>query len=261
MKHPLPPEFTDEIQIAVAGCGGNGSQFLNGLARIHLALNALGHSGFKVVAFDPDIITPANIGRQLFAPADVGQSKAHVLINRLNHYYGLKWEAVHGYLNQQIDNGQIAVPDFLVGCVDTVRARRQLATCRCARYWLDLGNTDKKGQVILGELEHEWKRNNNPRSQNAMSAERKAKLKAEQPKRLPHVCDIFPELLKGKIKEDDAPSCSLAEALERQDLFINQTVATFALQLLWQFIRHGGLDIHGYFINLESGKVTPLPIK
>lgn len=50
-------------------------------------------------------------------------------------------------------------------------------------------------------------------------------------------------------------------ALERQDLFINQTIATFALQLLWSFIRNGGLDIHGYFINLESGRVSPLPIK
>ena len=63
------------------------------------------------------------------------------------------------------------------------------------------------------------------------------------------------------MKEDNAPSCSLAEALERQDLFVNQTVTTFALQLLWKFIREGGLDIHGYFINLESGRVSPLPIK
>ena len=50
-------------------------------------------------------------------------------------------------------------------------------------------------------------------------------------------------------------------ALEKQDLFINQTVATFALQLLWSFFRQGGLDIHGYFINLETNRVIPLPIK
>ena len=42
---------------------------------------------------------------------------------------------------------------------------------------------------------------------------------------------------------------------------MNQSVATFALQLLWQFIREGGLIIHVYFINLETGRVTPLPIK
>jgi hypothetical protein len=54
---------------------------------------------------------------------------------------------------------------------------------------------------------------------------------------------------------------TLTVTIALDTLFINQTVATFALQLLWQFIRQGGLDIHGYFINLESGKVTPLPIK
>jgi RNA polymerase sigma-70 factor (ECF subfamily) len=75
------------------------------------------------------------------------------------------------------------------------------------------------------------------------------------------VTEIFPELMYARRKEDNTPSCSLSEAMERQDLFVNQTVATFALQLLWQFIRESGLNIHGYFINLESGRVTPLPIK
>ena len=79
--------------------------------------------------------------------------------------------------------------------------------------------------------------------------------------RLPNILGVFPQLKRKRRKEDNTPSCSLAEALERQDLFINQSVATFALQLLWQFIREGGLNIHGYFINLETGRVTPLPIK
>ncbi len=265
MKHKLPPGFTDdEIKIAVAGCGGNGSQFLNGLARLHLALRALGHNGLEVTAFDPDVITEANVGRQLFSPGDIGQSKARVIINRINNFFGLKWQAVHGYLDSSTHTGYgVDHYDILVGCVDSVRARQSLATARRSTYWLDLGNTDKKGQVILGELEAEWNAEHNPRINNAMSAERKlelAKLKQTAPPRLRHIIDIFPELKKKKVKEDDAPSCSLAEALERQDLFINQTVATFALQLLWQFIRQGGLDIHGYFINLETGKVTPLPI-
>lgn len=263
MKHPLPAELTDDaIRIAIAGCGGNGSQFLNGLARMHIALCALGHPGLEVVAFDPDVITDANVGRQLFSPGDVGQSKARVLVNRINNYFGLEWEAVHGYLDRQVDDAGIACPHILVGCVDSIRARQQLSKLRSVQYWLDLGNTDKKGQVILGELEAEWKDNNRPdRIQNAMSAARKAKQPAPVIlPRLPHVLDIFPQLKRKRVKEDTSPSCSLAEALERQDLFINQTVATFALQLLWQFIRQGGLDIHGYFINLETGKVTPLPI-
>lgn len=265
MKHRLPTEFTDEeIRIAIAGCGGNGSQFLNGLARMHIALTAVGHAGLDVAVFDPDIVTDANVGRQLFSPGDVGQSKARVLVNRVNNYFGLQWEAVHGALNN-LDNASIAIPQIIVGCVDSIAARQMMSRLRYVDYWLDLGNTDKKGQVILGQLEHQWNDyHKRSRSENAMSAKRKAQLAAErakEPQRLPHVLDIFPQLQRKNAKEDTAPSCSLAEALERQDLFINQTVATFALQLLWQFIRNGGLDIHGYFINLESGRVTPLPIK
>jgi hypothetical protein len=52
----------------------------------------------------------------------------------------------------------------------------------------------------------------------------------------------------------------LAGALEKQDLFINQTVATFGLNLLWQLFRYGQLTHHGYFINLALGAVTPLPV-
>ena len=254
MKHPLPASLVEDvIKISVAGCGGNGSQVLSGLPRLHTALRALGHHGLTVTAYDPDTITEANVGRQLFSPADIGQSKAHTLIHRLNCYYGLDWEAVQGCLRDDTNNVYRRT-NFIIGCVDSIRSRQQLARCR-ADYWLDLGNTDKKGQVILGELREP------PRLQKAKGPDGGVQEVTMRRHRLPHVLDIFPELKKNTAREDDAPSCSLAEALDRQDLFVNQTVATFALQLLWKFIREGGLDIHDYFINLERWRVSPLPIK
>jgi hypothetical protein len=42
---------------------------------------------------------------------------------------------------------------------------------------------------------------------------------------LPFITEEFGELLKISEAEDDTPSCSLAEALEKQDLFINSTLA------------------------------------
>jgi hypothetical protein len=38
--------------------------------------------------------------------------------------------------------------------------------------------------------------------------------------------------------QDDSnePSCSLAEALEKQDLFINSTLANMAASLLWNLL-------------------------
>jgi PRTRC genetic system ThiF family protein len=238
--HPLPKKFVNgRIDVALVGIGGNGSQMLTGLARIHLALRALGHPGLFVLAADPDVVTEANVGRQLFSPSDIGQNKADVLINRLNIYYGLDWEA---HPRKFPKHGKA---DILVGCVDTAAARRDLSQCQYL-YWLDLGNQERKGQVILGM---------NPMQLGIMPGPRKQKHRPRV------VTEIFPEILNPKFKEDNIPSCSLAEALGRQDLFINQSVTTFALQLLWQFIRNGGLDIHGYFINLESGRVTPLPIR
>ena len=262
MKHPIPKDLIeDEITVAVVGCGGNGSQMLAGLARLDRALHALGHPGLEVSAYDPDIVTDANVGRQLFSPADIGQSKAVVLINRLNLYYGLRWTA-HPcrYTRNTCEHHEL-----VIGCVDTLKARKEIIQTR-ANYWLDLGNTDKKGQVILGELREP------EGSVRKLTPAERAKLEdgdeedgvvevpATRP-RLPHFFDVFPELKKKNAPEDDAPSCSLAEALDKQDLFINQTVATFALQLLWSFFRQGGLDIHGYFINLETNRVTPLPIR
>jgi PRTRC genetic system ThiF family protein len=229
--------ITGKIKLSVVGCGGNGSQVLSGLPRLHIALTALGHPGLEVEAYDPDVITEANVGRQLFSAADIGQFKSSVLINRLNLYYGLDWRAYAGCYGDT-SNRHIAYDNIVIGCVDTIAARKTIASVSRARYWLDLGNSDKKGQVILGELQDSNK----------------------DPNRLPHFFDLNPELKRKNAKEDSAPSCSLAEALQRQDLFINQTVATFALQLLWQFIRQGGLDIHGYYINLETGRTTPIPI-
>ena len=275
MIHKLPPDFANhQIRIAVAGAGGNGSQVLSGLARLHLALRALGHHGLDVCVFDPDLVTPANIGRQLFSPSDLGQPKAIVLVNRINLFFGLQWQAVPS-LYKPKQRRPVPRADILIGCVDTAAARRELAKSNF-RYWLDLGNTATTGQVILGtrqcrpfaEILEEDLMRGRPESErpgaNAQAnvmAKRMKKRDYLDPRRPKLVTEIFPELLNRKLKEDNTPSCSLAEALERQDLFINQSVATFALQLLWQFIRNGGLDIHGYFINLETGRVTPLPIK
>ena len=70
---------------------------------------------------------------------------------------------------------------------------------------------------------------------------------------------IYPEQSLAKDPED-APSCSLAAALVKQDLFINSTVATLAGQLLWQLLRKGRLTHHGYIVNLATGTTLPLPV-
>lgn len=74
------------VTIHVAGAGGTGSQVIANLARMNVALQVLGHPGLHVTVFDPDIITEANIGRQLFSETELGQCKATAAVTRVNRF-------------------------------------------------------------------------------------------------------------------------------------------------------------------------------
>ena len=71
----------------------------------------------------------------------------------------------------------------------------------------------------------------------------------------------IPDLINTRRKENNLPSCSLAEALTVQELFVNQWTATAELELCWRLLRKGGLDYRGFYINLDNGRMNPIPIK
>ena len=56
------------------------------------------------------------------------------------------------------------------------------------------------------------------------------------------------------------PSCSAAEALERQEPFINQVLATSALAMLARLFRYGTLTHHGAFYNASTGRTSVLGV-
>jgi len=227
-------------RIALIGCGGNGSQMLTGLARLNHAITALGHPGLEVRAYDPDSVSEANMGRQLFGAFDVGSSKAHVLVNRVNAFFGLNWQAVYGRYD-----GRDHLCDMAIACVDSARARAEIEShleARNVQYLMDLGNRAADGQVLFGEL--------------STNRELPAGSVA-----LPSPYQVLPELVDLNAPEDDTPSCGLAEALERQELFVNQSIVTPALSILWEFFRHGRLTWHGAFVNLRTGTMRPLNVR
>jgi hypothetical protein len=59
---------------------------------------------------------------------------------------------------------------------------------------------------------------------------------------------------------DNTPSCSLAEALTKQDLFINSALANVGASLLWQLFREGMLFNRGFFLNLKEFRTQPLKV-
>jgi PRTRC genetic system ThiF family protein len=251
------------IIVHVAGAGGTGSQVLTNLARLDIALRGLGHPGLNVTVFDPDKVSPANIGRQLFSPADVGCPKAFVLAQRLNTFFGLRWRAFcDPYTGEQAQSC-----DVLITCVDTARARREIAKnvvngapSHFYPYWLDLGNTRRGGQAYLtkgGRQDHILPVGTMT-AQEFLSGERPLFNHVPLPGlwEVPGLSDVFDE----SVPEDNTPSCSLAEALRGQDLFINQAVALAGCSLLWQLLTDGRITRYGVYVNLEDGETRSVPV-
>lgn len=237
------------ITIHLIGAGGTGSQVLEALARMDSALIRLGHPGLYVTAFDGDEVSDSNIGRQLFSPADIGLNKAICLVTRINQFFGLDWEAV-----PQMYQNNASTANITISCVDNVKSRLAInAHLKKERkradifekplYWLDFGNTQKTGQAILGTI-----------------ASCKQPAKAQQPtqEKLPTICDMFD--LTRINEKDSGPSCSLSEALRKQDLFINATLAQMGCALLWKLFREGCIEFHGVFLNLTTMKANPLSV-
>lgn len=249
MKHVIHKELvTRAVKVLLVGGGGTGSRMLEQLVCLHRAMIAKGHpGGLQVTLLDDDRVSNANVGRQAFYPTDVGSYKAITLINRANMSMGTtRWNATVGRISTA--TAGVCNFDLVIGCVDNRTAR--LAMLRSLeraggriRYYLDLGNRKGDGQVVLGEV---------------VSGKRKT----DDLNRLPHVGELFPELIDAARDrlEDDTPSCSLAEALEKQSLFINPAVSLFASTLLWQLFTTGELENHGAFVNLDNLTVLPLAI-
>lgn len=249
---------TNPIEVNLIGAGGTGSKVLTALMEISHSLNELGHAGLNVRLWDDDIITEANLGRQRFALSEVDLYKSVALINRVNRFMGTNWKAEtqkfqRNELGQLPENEKATI---YISCVDTVQTRFDIAEIlkevsnskfyqNTPKYWLDFGNSQYTGQVILSTI-GEIKQPTSDKYQTVAS--------------LPMITDEYGELLKQSEILDNTPSCSLAEALEKQDLFINSTLAQMGCSLLWSMFRYGKIENRGFFLNLKNYHTKPLKI-
>ncbi len=242
---------THRVTVDLIGAGGTGSQMLQSLARMDYALYKIGHPGLFVRVFDADVVTDANIGRQLFSTRDIGLYKAEVLVTRVNRFYGLDWESVSEmYPRKDMDD----MANITISCVDSVKARIEIGKhlrkiihpthdTRMPYYWMDFGNQKDRGQVVLGTIS---KHICQPINDDGVVGI------------LPCVDQMF-DLSKVN-DEDSGPSCSLAEALRKQDLFINNTLCQLGSALMWKMF-NGIIDSQGVFLNLATMKSNPITIR
>jgi len=257
MRHYITSELINSVNpitVTMVGAGGTGSELVNKLARMNHAMLKLGQQGLKLQLVDDDIVTEANAGRQLFTESDIGYNKASVLISRINRFYGFAWKAIPSRI-LNVDQVIAHRNNILITCVDKAVTRKLFARGvgkypnnsnyaqpqRTGYYWLDTGNDRDTGQVILGTI----------------NSIEQPESEYETADRLPNVVEEFPDM---KDSKNDGPSCSLAEALEQQDLTINNMVASWAYSLLWSMLNRYYLEYRGVFINLNTMRTNPIAI-
>ncbi|WP_198424757.1 PRTRC system ThiF family protein [Spirosoma endbachense] len=251
-------EPQNPITVQLIGAGGTGSQVLTALGKMNHAMVALGHPGLHVTVWDNDTVSTANLGRQLFAQAEVGLAKSVALINRVNRFFGTNWKAQ----NRRYDRadhylaGVNGTANIIISCVDTVSARFEIADILKGLnmkdqqrdrpyYWLDFGNSQKTGQVILSTIG---------------KVKQPESMKYSPVDQLPLITEEWGDALRQSEVEDNTPSCSLAEALEKQDLFINSTLANMGSALLWSLFRNGMTENRGFFLNLSDFRTQPVKV-
>lgn len=236
--HKVSKDLTtpvEKIRICVIGAGGTGSYVLQGLAKIHLALPELVHNskGITVDVYDPDVVSNSNVCRQLYRDDEVGDYKAKVLVSNINRYYGYNWRSIP----EKFDNPKYDYNIFII-CVDSMSSRREIyklleeAESRLYNFYVvDYGNGKDFGQVLLSQYI------------------RQPLNKFARPWDLP----------KGYLDiEDDEeePSCSIAQALSRQKMFINPTIANIGLDLIFDLLTKPIITKQEVYLDLNNGKMV-----
>jgi len=242
------------VNLTMVGCGGTGSFLALHLARLawHCRDAQTRHAAELHLAFvDPDVVEANNIGRQNFAPAEIGKGKAEALARRYSlafglpiRYVGERFKAEHVDRSHAHRDGWLHV---VIGCVDNTAARRDIAAaCKSwgtRLWWLDCGNHDHGGQVSLGN---------------------RADLKRPDISPLGFCTGLplpsvqHPELVERRRKTDDrrrrtGRNCAIDLAAGAQSLMINQMVAGWAASMLYRLVVAGDLDAATVYLDLAGG--------
>ncbi|MBN1815348.1 MAG: PRTRC system ThiF family protein [Anaerolineae bacterium] len=243
----------DRVNLTLVGCGGTGSFLALHLGR--LAYHARERRGIEVnlSLVDPDTVEAKNVGRQNFCLAEVGQPKAWALMRRLNAAFGLQAGAcVARFGKETWPKSGFNVLRIVVGCVDNGAARKSIAQMFAGRHppaccwWLDCGNHEHAGQVLLG---------------NKPGIERPEISPMGFCSGLPLPSALHPELLAKAKRAPAAESCADLALREAQGLMINQMIAAWAAQYVYRLVLARDLDIYATYVDLVAGSARSLLIQ
>ena len=230
--------------VALVGCGGTGSLVAEGLCRLLLP-----QPDMKLVLVDHDRVEPHNLLRQAFYAGDVGRFKAEVLATRLAKLF----DRPIGYSVQEFrrpyygESSPLSAARIIIGCVDNPMAREELAAAiRPTRWWIDAGNAENLGQVLVG----------NASSPDALQG-------AFDPEKnlcyaLPSPTVQRPELLMPAaptpLPVGMDPDCAEAIQLGGQSPVINQVMAALTLEVVRRVIT-GACPWMALYLDMQRGEL------
>ena len=241
------PAFT-RVAVTQIGCGGTGSHIASGLVAIADALSER-DIPMDVLLIDPDIVEEKNVGRQLFALADIGKPKAQVIAERLNAAFGTRFSALAREVAETDLFGDFTgLPlRIVIGAVDNPAARSVIAKAVSAAkdklWWLDCGNENHNGQIALGNITN---------SQGLRGAVALGMIN-----RLPAPTLVYPDLTKTPRRKRSPRSCAEATAAGEQSLMINRVVAAYACELLAAFLITREVKWFALALDLAWGGTRP----
>jgi len=239
----------ETVELVLVGCGGTGSFLALHLARLAYHLRERYGRRLEVTFVDYDRVEEKNVGRQNFCPFEVGEPKARALMRRLNAAFGLEFKAVEAPFEAEMFTEKTHHFRLLIGAVDGPGGRRELD--RCARnhggqfWWLDCGNHEHSGQVLLG-------------NRGELAA---PNIKLGTCFGLPLPSVQHPELL-----EDDrhaggiAESCAELAIRDAQSLMVNQMMAGWAANYVYRLLVGKDLDVYATYVDLVTGSTRSLGI-
>lgn len=241
--------LTESPIIAVVGCGGTGGFVAEGVCRL------LGDQQAVVALIDHDRVEPHNLRRQAFYQSDVGKFKAQVLAERLARNFGREiGYSVYPY-DIKVHQGifHYGGEGVVLGCVDNPAARLtiaeslwQLRGSRRAAWWIDAGNGEHSGQVLIGNtgdldsLKHSFR-------------------EEEICTNLPLPSLQQPALL-APVPEAMGMDCAEAVEAGGQSPTINQAMAALVLECLSRLMA-GTLSWMGAYLDLEAGTLRTVPVE
>ena len=182
---------------------------------------------------------------------------------RYGHAGGLEIRSLESRFDaSKIDRGWGKLT-LLVGCVDNSDARKSIHSAlrfndgrhvdqeKANRYWwLDCGNAEFNGQVLLGSAE----------KANALAGSFPAQKTCLA---LPSPALQHPELLKPKPEETTKASgmtCAELMAANAQSLIVNQRIAAEAADYVARLILRRPLKKFATYVDLDSGTARGVPI-